>query len=272
VQHSRNIYIEIPIMSTSPPRRPPGTHPPELPRCFADKAQAREAVWRALSDAKIARFPFPIRGRIPNFAGADAAAARLLSHPAFASAKCVKVNPDSPQRHVRKGLLERGIAVLTPTPRLRGGFFLLDPDQIPPEHHWDAASMKMGGQFGEPVALEQLPHIDLVVMGSVAVTREGKRLGKGHGYADLEYALLRELGHEPVPVATTVHALQILESFPTSAHDVELSIIATPEELIEVLPASPGGGGIDWDALPVNALDEMPVLAQVRDLRRHSKD
>jgi 5-formyltetrahydrofolate cyclo-ligase len=234
---------------------------------FADKAAARDAVWHGLSEAKIARFPFPVKGRIPNFAGADAAAARLLSHPIFASAKCVKVNPDSPQRYVRKGLLELGIAVVTPTPRLRGGFFLLDPAHIPTDHHWDAACMQMGGQFGEPIALERLPRIDAVVMGSVAVTRDGKRLGKGHGYADLEYALLRELGNEPVPVATTVHALQIVQSFPMQAHDVALSVIATPDELIEVPPAAPSGG-IDWDALPAGALDEMPILAELRELRR----
>src|SRR5215207_601625 len=117
------------------------------PRCFAEKADARTAVWQALTDRKIARFPFPIKGRIPNFEGADTAAARLLAHRAFAAAKCVKVNPDSPQRHVRKGLLERGISIVTPTPRLRGGFYLLDPDQIAPEHYWDAASLKMGGEF-----------------------------------------------------------------------------------------------------------------------------
>jgi 5-formyltetrahydrofolate cyclo-ligase len=236
-------------------------------RRFADKAAARDAVWHTLSEAKVARFPFPVRGRIPNFAGADAAAARLLSHPIFASATCVKVNPDSPQRYVRKGLLERGIAVITPTPRLRGGFFLLDPKRIPADHHWDAAGMQMGGQFGEPIALARLPRIDAVVMGSVAVTRDGARLGKGHGYADLEYALLRELGNEPVPVATTVHALQIVESFPMQAHDVAVSIIATPDELIEVSAAVPGGG-IDWDALPAGALEEMPILAELRELRR----
>jgi len=239
-----------------------------LGRCFDDKARARAAVWQTLSDSKAARFPFPIEGRIPNFAGADAAAARLLSHPAFVSARCVKVNPDSPQRYVRKGLLERGIAVITPTPRLRGGFFLLNPDKIPPEHHAEAATLKMGGKFGEPIALEHLPPVDIVVMGSVAVTRDGKRLGKGHGYADLEYAVLRELGQQPVPIATTVHELQILESFPTLPHDVWVSIIATPQHLIEVLPAPASVGGIDWDALPASALDEMPVLAQLRELVR----
>jgi 5-formyltetrahydrofolate cyclo-ligase len=233
---------------------------------FEDKAQAREWVWGRLREAHVARFPFPIRGRIPNFAGAGEAATRLLSHPAFASARCVKVNPDSPQRAVRQGLLERGIRVVVPTPRLKGGFYLLDPEAIPPEHYWDAASMQMGGQFGQAIALDQLLPIDLVVMGSVAVTREGARLGKGHGYADLEYALLRTLGNAPVPVATTVHPLRILGGFPMLVHDVRVSIIGTPDELIEVLPAPAAGGGIDWNALTPDAFAEMPVLDELRAL------
>jgi len=238
--------------------------------CFDDKGAARAAIWRILIERKVARFPFPLRERIPNFAGADRAAERLLTHPAFAAAKCVKVNPDSPQRYVRKALLDRGITVVTPTPRLRGGFFRLDPDDIPKEHYWDAASLKMGGRFGEPIELDALPPIDLIVMGSVAVTREGKRLGKGHGYADLEYAILRELGQPAIPVFTTVHALQIVQSFPTEPHDVPVSVIATADELIEVLNPPPAPLGIDWDRLPAEALAEMPMLEDLRRLARDS--
>jgi 5-formyltetrahydrofolate cyclo-ligase len=215
-------------------------------------------------DHKVARFPFPLKGRIPNFDGADRASARLLEHAVLRSAKCVKVNPDSPQRYVRKGLLDRGVVVITPTPRLQGGFYRLDPTRIPKEHCWDAASMKMGGKWGEALKLDELPHIDAIVMGCVAVTRDGRRLGKGHGYADLEYAILRELGHPAGPVATTVHALQILEDFPTEAHDVPVSIVATPAELIQVAEPLAKPAGIDWSSLTARALEEMPVLAELK--------
>jgi 5-formyltetrahydrofolate cyclo-ligase len=241
----------------------------ELQQVFSDKAEARSAVWRALVAHKAARFPFPLKGRIPNFEGADRAAALLLEHPVFANAKCVKVNPDSPQRYVRKGLFDRGIVVITPTPRLQGGFYRLDPARIPQQHHWDAASMKMGGRWGEPVALKGLPRLDAIVMGSVAVTRDGSRLGKGHGYADLEYAILRELGQADVPVATTVHPLQILHRFPTAPHDVPVSIIATPTELIEIARQLSIPVGVDWSELTAEALDEMPVLADLKRLKQH---
>jgi 5-formyltetrahydrofolate cyclo-ligase len=241
--------------------------PPSPPaQRFSDKGQARNAIWKALVEHKVARFPFPLKGRIPNFDSADRAAARLLEHGVFGSAKCVKVNPDSPQRYVRKGLLDRGITVITPTPRLQGGFYRLDPERIPKEHYWDAASMKMGGKWGTPLRLDQLPHIDAIVMGCVAVTRDGRRLGKGHGYADLEYAIFRELGHPAVPVATTVHALQILEEFPTEPHDVPVSIAATSDELFETAKPLPVPAGIDWRKLSPRALAEMPILAELKTL------
>ncbi len=253
-------------MNRPRPWKPKQTPPPPPAQRFSDKAEARTAIWKALVEHKVARFPFPLKGRIPNFAGADEAAARLLEHGVFGSAKCVKVNPDSPQRYVRKGLLDRGIMVVMPTPRLQGGFYRLNPERIPQEHHWDAASLKMGGQWGEALRLDQLPRIDAIVMGCVAVTRDGRRLGKGHGYADLEYAIVRELGHAAVPVTTTVHALQILEEFPTEAHDVPVSIVATSNELIEIAKLPPAPSGIDWSKLTPEALADMPVLAELKSL------
>jgi 5-formyltetrahydrofolate cyclo-ligase len=64
---------------------------------YSDKTAARSAVWRALEDEGQAAYPFPPRGRIPNFKGADLAARRLLEHPWFASIKHIKVNPDAPR-------------------------------------------------------------------------------------------------------------------------------------------------------------------------------
>jgi len=231
---------------------------------YGDKAAARKAVWDLLQKKKVARFPFPPHGRIPNFAGARQAAERLLAHPVFKRARVIKVNPDSPQRWVRQLALERGITVITPTPRLQGAFRKLDPARIAREHYAEAATLKRGGKWGEDIRLAQMPKVDLVVMGSVAATRDGRRLGKGHGYADLEYALLRELGNPAVPLATTVHRLQVIDGFPVEAHDTPLSLIATPDELIEVKRRRRAPRGIDWQRLPREALEEMPVLAELR--------
>jgi 5-formyltetrahydrofolate cyclo-ligase len=231
---------------------------------YGDKAAARKAVWDLLAAKNVARFPFPPHGRIPNFAGARQAAERLLAHPIFQRVRVIKVNPDSPQRWVRQLALERGITVVTPTPRLKAAFRKLDPAKIPKGSYAEAATLKRGGKWGDDIALAEMPKVDLVVMGSVAVTHDGRRLGKGHGYADLEYALLRELGNPAVPLATTVHRLQVLDGFPIEAHDTPLWLIATPEALIEVKRRRRAPRGIDWKRLPREALEEMPVLAELK--------
>jgi hypothetical protein len=40
----------------------------------------------------------------------------------------------------------------------------------------------------------ELPSVDLVVYGSVAVNRQGARIGRGGGFSDLEVAFLVEAG------------------------------------------------------------------------------
>ena len=75
---------------------------------FLDNSAARQRVWDRLAAEGVARFPFPPHGRIPNFAGAGLAAARLLEIEPWKSAKAIKVNPDSPQRPLRAETLRRG--------------------------------------------------------------------------------------------------------------------------------------------------------------------
>lgn len=231
---------------------------------FDDKDEAREHVWDTLDDEGVARFPFPPHGRIPNFDGAKEAAARLFAHSLLAEAQRIKVNPDAPQRHVRIGALQRGVVVYVPTPRLRGGFLRLDPASIPDGERASAAALSNMDDWAEPVPLDDLPQLDAIVTGSVAVTRDGRRCGKGEGYSDLEFAILRELGHDPVPVATTVHPLQIVDGFPTDAHDLPLSLIVTPDETLSVDNPPPPPTGIDWSALSDEDLEAMPVLAELR--------
>jgi hypothetical protein len=121
-----------------------------MARDFADKSAARQWVWDRLGAEGVARFPFPPHGRIPNFAGAEVAAARLLDIEPWKSATAIKVNPDSPQRPLRAEALRRGIAVFVPTPRLRGGFKKLNPRRIPPDKIDAAASLSRGDRCGVP--------------------------------------------------------------------------------------------------------------------------
>lgn len=238
---------------------------------FPNKEQARREVWDRLQAERLARFPFPPHGRIPNFVGAELAAKRLFELSPWKNAKRLKINPDAPQRPVREEALRRGIKVYVPTPRLRGGFMLFDPAAIPPEKIREASGLTTGKRWAKAVPLKAMPKMDAIICGSVAVTRGGRRCGKGEGYSDLEYAILRELGHPPVPVATTVHSGQVLEEFPKDSNDLPLSVIVTPEEVIRVRRPPRPPVGINWAKLTEEDLDAMPVLKELRSLTRTRK-
>jgi len=233
------------------------------------KALIRERVWRLLEEKGVARFPKPVRGRIPNFVGAEEAAARLAQLDVWRKARVVKVNPDSPQKPVRLLALKQGKVLVFATPRMREGFLVIDPRKVPPHSYEHAATIRGAFRWGRRLHLDELRDlgIDLMVTGSVAVDLRGSRLGKGEGYAELEYAILRTVGalSEDTPVATTVHDLQVVREIPREPHDLTMDIIATPTRVIVVSPRPPKPPGVLWDRLPCRKLEEIPLL---RDLAR----
>jgi 5-formyltetrahydrofolate cyclo-ligase len=237
---------------------------------FATKDLARESIWNRLALAGVAREPLPSHGRIPNFAGARTAAVRLFQVEPWRSARTLKVNPDAPQRAVRLLALQRGVRVCVATPRLAAGFLLLDPVRIPPDRLGEAATRATMYRWATPVALTELPVFDAIVAGSVAVTATGKRCGKGAGYSDLEYAILRELGHPPAPVATTVHDLQVVEDFPMEPIDQPLALVCTPTRTLPTATAIEPPAGLEWSRLSAAALAAMPVLQELRTLQTRS--
>ncbi|MFI1290834.1 5-formyltetrahydrofolate cyclo-ligase [Streptomyces sp. NPDC020792] len=109
---------------------------------------------------------------------------------------------------------------------------------------------------------DALRPVDVVVLGSVAVNRDGARIGKGAGYSDLEFALLTEAGliRRDTLVVTTVHTLQVIDDpIPVTDHDVKVDLIITPEEVIEcTAPHRPQG--ILWDRLDAAKIAAIPAL------------
>ncbi|MCW3978560.1 MAG: 5-formyltetrahydrofolate cyclo-ligase, partial [Candidatus Bathyarchaeota archaeon] len=166
----------------------------------------------------------------------------------------------------RKGTLDSGKLLIMPSPRLRDGFLLLDPERIPLGRHREAATIRGAFRHAVRVGLEDLPSVDLVVCGSVAVTLQGVRVGKGGGYSELEYAMLRELGliDEGTPIITTVHDLQIVEDAPREEHDFTVDIIATPGKLTRTSGPRHRPSGIIWERLSEEQIGKMPVLEKLK--------
>jgi 5-formyltetrahydrofolate cyclo-ligase len=236
-------------------------------RLMRSKDQVRRAVWKAMDREGVSRFP-GAEGRIPNFAGAKLAAQRLAGHRVWKRARVIKANPDSPQTHARRLALEEGKTLVMAVPRLREKhpFRVLDPRKLSAEQVREAATIKGALRHGKVVALEEIPEIDFVLCGSVAVNLSGARIGKGGGFSDLEYGLLIEEGRIDAHtlVATTAHPIQILrEHLMVTDHDLPIDLIATPRAVIEVERAYERPRGILWDHLQPPQIHEIPVLERM---------
>src|SRR6201994_1539013 len=162
-------------------------------RPMRSKDEVRKEVWKAMDDQGVSRFP-GAEGRIPNFAGAKLAAEKLAAHRLWKRAMAVKANPDSPQPPARRLALEEGKTVIMAVPRLRDPhpFRVLDPKKMTKKAVQEAAAIKGALKHGRVVALDDLPEIDFVLCGSVAVNLSGARIGKGGGYHDLEDGVLTD--------------------------------------------------------------------------------
>ena len=233
---------------------------------LAAKAALREEVWSAMRAAKVARFP-GAAGRIPNFTGAEAAARRLAQTPQWQAAATIKANPDAPQLPVRQRALEDGKTVYMAVPRLaeREPFFALDPDHLSQSPR-QAATISGAARSARRVSVADQSPVDLVVMGSVAVGTDGARLGKGGGFADLEFALASAAGliGQLTAIVTTVHEVQVqpVGAIPLTDHDVPVDFIVTPERIIDCRdqhgprPAA----GIRWADLTAEKVAAIPLL------------
>ncbi|KAF9622632.1 hypothetical protein IFM89_032531 [Coptis chinensis] len=118
------------------------------------KWRIRKRVCDLMEREKIAQNPRPVHHRIPNFVGAASAAQNLRGLEVFKGVKCVKVNPDSPQKQVRFLTISGGKQLLTPQPRLRTGFFsMLESNMFTPTINEACTSVGVA-KFGRPIGFD----------------------------------------------------------------------------------------------------------------------
>lgn len=238
------------------------------------KWAVRRKVWDHLEDNNLVNAPRPCHYRIPNFEGAAQANDKLPAMEVFKKARTVKINPDKPQEQARFLVLESQKNLLVPTPQLRTGLLnrVLPPIDANKEQMRHCCTSQGVKENSKEIGLEDKVKIDLVVVGSVAVSRSGLRIGKGKGFADLEYAMLRTMGaiDASTPVITSVHDSQVMDIDEDliEDHDLVVDYILTPTELIETKCSRKKPEGVIWSKLEIGKFYQIPVLKQLREIER----
>jgi 5-formyltetrahydrofolate cyclo-ligase len=230
------------------------------------KEEIRHRVWKRLEEEEVALPPKPCWGRIPNFKGAEIAAEKLRKMKTYQRSAVISVNPDSPQRCIREMVLQDDKTLIMGTPKLEEGFLILKDLT---GYEKGAATIPGSLKYGKKVQLKEIPVIDMKIVGSVAVSRNGGRLGKGTGYFDVGYGVFRELGvmNDKTPIITTVHDLQIVDSIPMTEHDVPVDLIITPTTLITTKTPYLKPSGLPWHLISENMFRRLSILNELRSMK-----
>jgi len=122
----------------------------------------------------------------------------------------------------------------------------------------------------EEINLDDKVKLDMIVIGSVAVSRDGHRIGRGNGFVDLDIGILIQTGviTPETVIVTTVHDHQLNDSLPLNLfqkYDTPVDIIVTPTEVIRVSPKLPRPTGIFWELLSERRLKIVPILQKIKE-------
>jgi 5-formyltetrahydrofolate cyclo-ligase len=160
---------------------------------------------------------------------------------------------------------------------------LLDPARIA-ESRFELAACLDGMEktgVGRSVSLAQLRdegvRVDLCVTGGLVFSSSGVVIWEGTSLFEVQWALLQDLGvlKAETPVVAVAHTCQVvdeaalgMEAFvPSSKGEVQCDFVATPEQLVEIKGAVKHSGGVDFDTMEQDVLDNIQPLQELRGIR-----
>lgn len=237
-----------------------------------DRESLRSLVWDRLRDVAIpdSRFHLDFSMYIPDYPGSELIPDTLRALPSYPGSGPVFVTPDNNLEGLRAALLRERRPLLMTTYGILRGFMFFPAGSVPAHASEFAASLDGAERFGQPYDLAQvrsLERLDFLVTGASAVNHEGIRFGKGHGYFDVEWALLRDIGlvDETSPVIACVHDVQFVdENLEWQETDTLVDWVVTPSRTVRIDRRRPKPSGIRWDSLDPKLLATIPPLRELK--------
>jgi 5-formyltetrahydrofolate cyclo-ligase len=244
-----------------------------------EKDVIRERVWQRMkSVAKPdSRFHFNFSEFIPDYKGSEACTSRFCQTDLYRDSKLLMITPDNNLKLLREQVIKDKKVYIMPTGGIKRGFLMFSHERIPQHQEEFAATLDGAEIFGLSLSLSDIMKfgesngIDLMVTGASAVSVNGVRYGKGHGYFDIEWAMFREIRvvEEETPIVAFVHDFQVLEDeIQADAFDTVIDLIVTPTRIIKVTKegAHQKPKGIIWKQLPKDLLQTVPPLQELYEI------
>lgn len=244
-----------------------------------DRDDIRQSIWTALRSVARpdSRFHFDFSEFITDFEGSEAATRRIVSMDIYQKASVVFITPDNCLEQLRAQTIRDHKVLLMTTYGIRRGFVELLRSDVPAGLEDSAVLLDMIERMGRPRSLTELQHlyhIDLLVTGGSAVTTTGARFGKGHGFFDLEWAMLYLIGVVDLttPIIDLVHDCQLVDiQLPTTPFDTVCDYIVTPTRVIHVQNPQKPTVGILWDHLEPGMMEKIAPLRELKEMEQAGK-
>uniref|UniRef100_A0A182RHU8 5-formyltetrahydrofolate cyclo-ligase n=1 Tax=Anopheles funestus TaxID=62324 RepID=A0A182RHU8_ANOFN len=217
-----------------------------------------------------------VNKKIPLFPQAEQTAERLAETTEFKDAKNIKVNIDMAQESVKLQVLKANKTLFV-APSQKSDYLYAkiklpcSLEEVPLVQQRRIVKMLAGNDTYEELGIDQTEPLDMVVVGCVAVSERGQRIGKGNGYVDLEIGILQSLGviTPKTVIATTVADEQVYKELPTELfqnYDFTVDLIVTPTRVIRVDPRpNPRAIDVQWGLLSSRRLDVVRVLKKLKE-------
>lgn len=241
-----------------------------------EKDRIREQVWQNLRSLARpdSRFDLDFGSFIPDFEGSRQALTRLLELELYQNSNLIFITPDNCLEDLRAQVIRDSRLQIVPTYGIRRGMVLLEREKVPLGLEEFAATLDGMERFGRNLTLteiQRLGQIDFLITGASAIDLNGVRYGKGHGYFDLEWAMMHEIGvvDEGTPVIAFVHDVQVVDTFLSpKPYDTIANLVITPTRIIQVEQHHEKPGGVHWDMLDPGMLGEIPLLSDLEQLKK----
>ncbi|HEY6410220.1 MAG TPA: 5-formyltetrahydrofolate cyclo-ligase [Ktedonobacteraceae bacterium] len=236
----------------------------------------RQRVWTDLRRVAQpdSRFHWDFAEFIPDYEGSEAGAERIRALATWRESDLMFITPDNNMEVMRRKAMEDGKRFIMSTYGIARGFLYIDPARLSPNYYGWAATLDGMDRFAQQVRLVDfaaLGKFNLLLTGASAISTQGIRFGKGHGYFDLEWAMFSEadcLTDDPLVVCAG-HDCQVVDiDLFGSEFDTRVDLIVTPTRTITI-PKEHGHrpGRVVWERLEPGMVERIPPLQELRKLQ-----
>ncbi len=237
-----------------------------------DKQQVRLKVWQRLKNVALpdSRFHLNFEEYIPDFKDSIKAHDQIIKSEEYKESKLLFITPDNCLTTIREQAIKDEKDIIVSTYGIYRGLILITKNMVNKGNEVFASTLDGLEHFGKSISLKEIKNlgkIDLMLTGASAVSKNGVRFGKGHGFFDLEWGMFADLKivDENTPIVAVVHEVQVVNfELEPSETDIIVDWIITNKQKLSTNRNKSRPSGIYWDLLEKGMLEATPPLRELK--------